>query len=260
MAPAALAVVVAVVLVIVLGSSSPPIGWDVSYPQCSGSYPENVLFAIVGVNGGVAHNANRCLADELHWARSAPGQKRPPQPRLSFYIDTGNPGAHVTLWPKRGRSPMYGSCNGLLTNACSYLYGRQRAAYSFRLAAQYASEAGTEPWWLDVELELSWAGTYELNIAALRGYVAGLRAAGAAGPIGVYSSVEQWHEITGLTTQTTARAFGGLQLPGWLAGTGMTLAQARKTCAGAGFTGPAPTLAQYQVGGLDADLRCPAAG
>jgi len=34
--------------------------------------------------------------------------------------------------------------------------------------------------------------------------------------------------------------------------------QARQNCAGGGFTGLAPTLAQYRVGAFDADLRCTA--
>ena len=253
---AAPVVVVAVVLVIVLSSSSPPIGYDVSYPQCPGSLPSNVRFAVVGVNGGLAHNANPCLGAELRWAQGAPGQRRPRQPPLSLYIDTGNPGAQVSQWPKGGIAPLYGRCNGLLTNACSYLYGVQRAAYSYRLAsAQDAAAARSDPWWLDVETELSWAGTYALNIAALRGYVAGLHDAGAHGPIGIYSTSAQWQEITGLTAQTTSRAFGAA-LPDWVAGTAGTLAQARQNCASDSFTGVAPTLAQYQSASYDADLRC----
>ncbi|HWD69049.1 MAG TPA: hypothetical protein VG293_02575 [Solirubrobacteraceae bacterium] len=253
---AVLAVIVAVVLYVVLSSAARPIGYDVSYPQCPGSYPSNVLFAVVGVNGGLAHNANPCLGAELSWARSAAGQKRPRQPPLSLYIDTGNPGAHVSAWPRGGATPDYGRCNGLLTNACSYLYGAQRAAYSYRLAAaQDPAAARTAPWWLDVETELSWAGTYQLNVAALRGYVAGLHAAGAGGAIGIYSTSAQWDEITGLTAQTTAAAFGA-QLPDWVAGTAGRLALARQNCVSGGFTGVAPTLAQYQSGGFDADLRC----
>jgi hypothetical protein len=248
--------VVVVALVVVLGGSSPPTGYDVSYPQCSGSSPPNMLFALVGVNGGLAHNANPCFGDELGRARSAPGQKRPKQPPLSLYVDTGNPGTHVSIWPKGGKAPVYGTCNGLLTNACSYLYGAQRAAYSYRLAAaQDRAAAATAPWWLDVELALSWAGTYQLNIAALRGYIAGLHGAGATGPIGVYSTGAQWKDITGLTAQTTPTAFGG-QLPDWVAGTQATLADARQNCAAGGFTGAAPTLAQYQYGGFDADVPC----
>lgn len=254
----AFAFIVVVVLVIVLsGSSSPPIGYDISYPQCSSSYPSNQLFGIVGVNGGLASNANSCISEELRWARDAPGQKRPRQPPLSLYIDTGNPGAHhVTGWPTAGTSPAYGACNGLLTNSCSYIYGDQRATHSYRLvAALDPAAAKTAPWWLDVELTLSWAGTYQLNVAVLQGFIAGLRNAGATGAIGIYSTSAQWNEITGLTAQTTTTAFNG-QLPDWVAGTEATLTQARKNCTSGGFTGVAPNLAQYQSGPLDADLRC----
>ncbi len=251
-----MAVLAVVVLLVVLRGSSPPAGYDVSYPQCSGSYPTNVLFGIVGVNGGLAHNANPCLSGELRWAHSAPGQKRPKQPSLSLYIDTGNPGPHISEWPKVGRAPIYGACNGLLTNACSYIYGVQRAAYSYRLvAAQDPATAETAPWWLDVETALSWASTYQLNIAALQGYVAGLHDAGATGPVGVYSTGAQWKDITGLTAQTTPTAFRR-RLPDWIAGTQPALAAARQNCRTDGFTGATPTLAQYQIGAFDADLRC----
>ena len=210
----ALAFIIIVVLLIVLRGSSPTTGYDVSYPQCSGPYPSNPLFGIVGVNGGLANNANPCISGELRWARNAPGQKRPKQPPLSLYIDTGNPGGHhVADWPSGGTAPAYGSCNGLLTDACSYLYGEQRAAHSYRLVAALDPVAAkTAPWWLDVELTASWAGTYQLNIAALQGFIAGLHNAGATGPIGIYSTSPQWKDITGLTAQTTPTAFNG-QLP-----------------------------------------------
>jgi hypothetical protein len=58
-----------------------------------------------------------------------------------------------------------------------------------------------------------------------------------------------------LTAQTTRNAFGS-RLPDWVAGTTATLAQARRNCTTGGFTGLAPTLAQYRIGPLDADLRC----
>jgi hypothetical protein len=250
-------VVVVVVVITVGGSSSPSIGYDISFPQCSGSYPSTPLFGIVGVDGGLARDANPCISGELRWASDSPGQERPKQPRLSLYIDTGNPGGHdVSDWPRGGTAPAYGACNGLLTNACSYIYGEQRAAYSYRLvSAVDPATATSAPWWLDVELTLSWAGTYQLNIAALQGFIAGLREAGARGPIGIYSTSAQWQDITGLTAQTTATALGG-QLPDWLAGTQATLTQAQQNCTGGGFTGVAPTLAQYRIGPLDADLRC----
>ena len=253
----ALVVIVVVAVIVVSSGSSPSIGYDVSYPQCSRPHPSNPLFVIVGVNGGLASNANSCLGGELQWAQAAPGQKQPRQPPLSFYIDTGNPGAHhVADWPSAGIAPVYGTCNGLLTNSCSYIYGEQRATHSYRLvAALDPIAARTAPWWLDVELMESWAGTYQLNVAALRGYIAGLRSAGVSGPIGIYSTGPQWQEITGLTAQTSPTALDGA-LPDWVAGTDVTLAQARQNCASGGFTGVAPTLAQYRIGPLDADLRC----
>ncbi|MDE3025505.1 MAG: hypothetical protein KGI93_08055 [Acidobacteriota bacterium] len=253
----AFVLVVAVLIIWISGAAPPTTGYDASYPQCAGSYPSNPLFGIVGVNGGLASDANRCLGGELRWARGTPGQKRPMQPPLALYIDTGNPGGrHVADWPGGGAAPAYGSCNGLLTDACSYLYGEQRAVRSFSLVAAFDPVAAeTAPWWLDVELAASWAGTYRLNIAALHGFIAGLRRAGATGPIGVYSTGAQWRDITGLTAQTTPAAFDG-PLPDWVAGTDATLAQARQACAGGGFTGVAPTLAQYRAGPFDADLRC----
>ena len=252
-------VVVVVLIIWISRSASRTIGYDASYPQCSGSYPSNPLFGIVGVNGGLANNANRCIGGELRWARDTPGQKRPTQPPLSLYIDTGNPGGHhVADWPSGGTAPAYGSCNGLLTNACSFLYGEQRATHSYHLVSALDPVAAkTAPWWLDVELMASWAGTYQLNIAALQGFIAGLRNAGATGPIGIYSTNAQWKDITGLTAQTTPSAFS-VHLPDWVAGTKTTLNQARQNCTSAGFTGVAPTLAQYRIGPLDADLRCAA--
>lgn len=256
----ALVVVALVVVVVVITSGPPPTGYDISYPQCSKDYPPNPLFAIVGVNGGLAGNANRCLGSELRWARATRGQKRPTQPPLSLYIDTGNPGAHhVPDWPTGGTAPAYGACNGLLTNACSYLYGEHLASHDYHLVAVIdPASAKTVPWWLDVELTESWAGTYQLNIATLQGFIAGVHNAGATGSIGIYSSSAQWKDITGLTAQTTPSVFK-TQLLDWIAGTGITLTQARQNCTTGGFTGLPPTLAQYQTGSFDADLRCPAA-
>ena len=95
---------------------------------------------------------------------------------------------------------------------------------------------------------MSWAGTYQLNIAALQGYIAGLHNAGATGPIGVYSTSAQWKEITGLTAQTTPTAFSG-GLPDWVAGTEAALAQAQQNCTSDNFTGVAPTLTRTRSAG-----------
>ena len=86
-----LAFIVVVVLLLVLRGSSPPVGYDVSYPQCSGSYPPNVLFGVVGVNGGLAHDANPCLGEELRWAQEAPGQEAPSSHPCPFTSTPGTP-------------------------------------------------------------------------------------------------------------------------------------------------------------------------
>ena len=47
-----------------------------------------------------------------------------------------------------------------------------QVAVHLRPEDNIAVAAKTAPWWLDVELMASWAGTYQLNIAALEGFIA----------------------------------------------------------------------------------------
>jgi hypothetical protein len=236
-------------------------GYDISYPQCATAYPANPAFGIVGVNGGLANDANSCFASELQWALGSPGLTSPFQPNASLYINTANPGpTHgVKDWPTSGTSP-YGNCNGTWSQACSYVYGEQRAGYSYGLVnADNSSVSSADPWWLDIETANSWAtrktkGYTQLNIAAIHGFIAGLQNGGASGPIGIYSTASQWNTITGLNAQTSPSAFGA-SLPDWVGGGG-GLSSAQTNCSTGGFTGAAPTLAQYSSGGYDADLRC----
>ena len=130
-----LSVVVVVALLVVLGGSSPPAGYDVSYPSargpirrtcCSGS-----SVSMAGWRTTQTHAwAGSCAGRETRPGRSAQGNHRY---RCTSTRVTLAP--HVPEWPKAGTAPVYGACNGLLTDACSYLYGVQRAAYSSRLAA-----------------------------------------------------------------------------------------------------------------------------
>jgi hypothetical protein len=237
-------------------------GYDISYPQCATSYPANPAFGIVGVNGGLANDANQCFASELRWALASPGLTN--QSSASVYINTANPGPApgVTDWPTSGTSP-YGSCDGSWSTACSYVYGQARADYSYGLAsATNAMVASSNPWWLDIETANSWAtsstsGYTQLNIAAIRGFIAGLQGSGANGPIGVYSTAGQWNTITGLNAQTTTAGLGlSTPPPNWVAGPHASLKLAQSNCSTGGFTGASPTLAQYSSGGYDADLRC----
>jgi GH25 family lysozyme M1 (1,4-beta-N-acetylmuramidase) len=110
-------------------------------------------------------------------------------------------------------------------------------------------------WWLDVETGNSWesaqAGdsptSQANNAAALLGTVDYLRGQGVQ-QIGVYSTRQQWSEITG------GAAMRGL--PVWYAGTG-TLDAAMTHCAPDGsFTGGPVRLVQHSLGDFDANEPC----
>jgi hypothetical protein len=238
-------------------------GYDVSSPQCGSPYPLGQAFGMVGVNGGLANDANPCLSSELSWALTSPGLRSPSQPAVSLYINTADPGPTrgVTDWPRAGSESGYGRCHGGWSEACAYIYGRARAEYSFALASAIDPAAAIRaPWWLDIETSDSWATTRERNYQALDratidGFIAGLRASGAKRSIGIYSFPREWTQITGLTARTAAAAFGGRSPPAWIGGSG-SRKHAEKGCALRGFTGARPTLAQFSSGQYDADLRC----
>jgi hypothetical protein len=263
-------------------------GYDVSFPQCQVALPTTPTFALVGVNGGLANDANPCLAQQLAWAQAAPGLRHPAVAGLSLYLDAADPGNGVPDWPSPAAGTAavptpYGSCDGSFSRACAYGYGVQRAGYSYGLVAAAtpplatgeaspatgeppltagtSALAATAPWWIDVEIEASWARRSSssewsaLNVAALRGFVAGLRAAGARGAIGLYSNGFQWHAITGLSPRASRAAFP-LQRD-WVTGSS-SAAQARHACAQP-FSAKEATLAQFAEGGYDRDVVCPPA-
>lgn len=236
-------------------------GYDISYPQCGAPYPSGRSFGIVGVNGGLANNANACLGSQLGWAGSSPGLTSPSQPPASLYLNTADPGNGVADWPRSGSGGPYGSCNGSWSTACSYLYGEQRGSYSYGIAknASAAVNPANAPWWLDIETANSWATSSSspnwasLNIATIQGFIAGLRSAGASGPTGFYSTAYQWRSITGLTAVTSQPYFPASD-PDWVAGAG-SLSQAQANCA-ATFTGAPVRLTQFPSGGFDGDYAC----
>lgn len=250
--------------------SAAPVGYDISYPSCGMPYPAGQAFAIVGVNAGLANNPNPCLPAELLYAAASPGLTNPRQPPAALYVNAADPGNGVPDWPSPANGTAavptpYGSCDGTWTQACGFLYGVQRAAYDYQLVAAAASPVSpaTATWWLDIETLSSWAtpakasGWAALNVATIHGFVGGLRASGAAGPIGFYSTALQWLAITGLTPQTSPQQFA-TSSPDWIAGVG-TLAQAVSSCSNS-FSGSPVSLAQFSAGGLDADYPCPAGG
>jgi hypothetical protein len=257
------------------GATASPIGYDISFPQCSSRgphYPANPAFAIVGVNGGLA-SPNPCLgpwlgqAGELSWAGGAPGLSS--QPPVSYYLTAGDPGPGATSWPGTTGYPQ--RCTGTWSSGCAYDYGYLRAVGSLHLARWIAAverrhvpvaDPVGAPWWLDVETDSRWAttvtpGWVAMNIAAVAGFVDGLRAGGVPlDRIGFYSTTYQWQHITGLDASTSRAYFSPLH-PDWVPGA-RTLEQAQSACRPAkSFSGGHVTLTQYESGGFDADYRCP---
>jgi hypothetical protein len=249
-------------------AASSPVGYDLSFPQCEAPAPLAPSFVVVGVNGGLANDPNPCLATQLTLAGTAPGLTRPRQPGLSLYLIAADPGNTVPDWPSAATatsnvSTPYGTCDGRWSRACAFLYGEQRAGYSYALTAAIAPATGASaPWWIDVEIEASWATRGDsrewsvLNIAALRGYTAGLRGAGAQGPIGLYSNAYQWRAVTGLGPRSSRAYFRGGERD-WVTGSS-SLASARRTCSKP-FSGSTVALAQFTEGTHDRDYACPPA-
>ena len=233
-------------------------GFDISYPQCGRSYPSGGAFGIVGVNGGLANDANGCLGSELTWAQATPGLASPPQPSTSLYINTADPGNGVADWPRSGNTTLYGSCSGSWSQACAYIYGQQRASYSYGLVAGSNSGlASTAPWWLDIETANSWATATNasnwaaLNVATIQGFIVGLQGSGASAAIGFYSTASQWQAITGQGAANSSFPTA----PDWVAGAG-SLSQAQANCS-ASFSGGRVALAQFPSSGFDGDYACP---
>jgi hypothetical protein len=267
-------------------ASSPAslIGYDVSYPQCEVPPPAFASFAVVGVNGGLANDASPCLSMQLSWAAAAPGLPHQKISGLQLYLDAADPGDGVADWPSvsagtAGADTPYGRCDGSWSRACAYEYGVQRASYSYALVGPAvspsvapapglpgstdtvsAATASTAPWWIDVEITASWARRTDardwalVNIAAVRGFAAGLRSAGARGAIGLYSNAYQWRAITGLTLRTSPRYFPADERD-WVTGSS-SLEQARRACSRP-FAGRTVALTQFLEAPYDRDYACP---
>ena len=219
-------------------------GYDVSYPQCNGPLPASPLFGIVGVNNGIVYSANPCLAGEYAWASRSTTTHRP---KVSFYANTANPGPTSSHWPVGQTSPR--PCPApLLTADCSYDYGWDAAADSFRDAVNAAGSTAAQsaPWWLDIESANSWTVDAGDNIAAIQGALDYLAAA-ATGGTGIYTNATSWQSITG-----SSSAFS--TYPSWVPGAS-NLAGAQANCSRS-ITGGVVVYAQYPSRGYDADYIC----
>lgn len=261
------------------GGAKPPsedpttstVGYDVSYPQCGRTLPDNAAFAIIGVNGGNAATTNKCLADQLKWGKLATGL--PNQPALQLYVNTANPGEvinQISTWPTSNLDlnnfePInkYGNtCSGANDLSCSWLYGWNRALDAAeKRFPPAAREAGVSEltskyvWWLDVETMNTWqSGSIEAlrrNVATLEGMKSYFESVNA--DVGLYSTAYQWGEITGNFIGLDSNLNG---LPNWRP-SGASLKNAKNNCRVAPLTpGGYISLTQYVIKNLDHNYSC----
>ena len=236
---------------------SAPTGYDVSYPQCGRALPTNVSFGMVGVNDGIVYSANPCLgagdgSSELAWA-----ERYEAVPIL--YANTADPGPALSShWPTGQTSPEVCDSSQPDSSACSYDYGWNAAANSYRDAVnayislgQLSPSATQTPqpneWWLDAESANSWESNTANNVSELQGEVAYLQSQGVTA-IGFYANASDWQTITGSTSVFSS-------LPSWRPGAG-SQHTAASFCGTTGITGGPTRYSQYASNGFDADVRC----
>jgi hypothetical protein len=202
--------------------AAPPLGVDISYPQCGKPLPSGQAFAIVGVNGGRAETTNPCLAAELAWAAESIGGTV--HDDVQLYVNTGNP-AGGELWPQSGGN-RHGTCDGSNSRPCAYQYGWDRARDD--ATTRGVSNPEQYMWWLDVEIANTWdytTGGGTRNAAVLEGMTEYFTSIGTRG-VGIYSTKYQWGKIVGNGVDSTSSLNG---LANWRP-TGSTLEGAQANC------------------------------
>ncbi len=226
-------------------------GFDISFPQCGGAEPAAPSFAIVGVNGGRAFTGNECLAREYIWALGAVSQV---QPRVGFYMNTGNPGPEAsTNWPRAGTTTPR-ACDGSWSRDCAFDYGWLAARDAYARAHAVAGDtAALAPWWLDVEEANSWSMDTATNAASLEGAIEYLRSANVA-VVGIYALAADWEEIIGAPSATDPRNGPFASLPNWRPGP-RSLDDALNWCSRT-VTGGRVVFVQFPASGFDGNLPC----
>ncbi len=231
-------------------------GVDVSFPQCAESshieLSANVPFAIVGVNGGVASNSNRCFLSEYNSALLLSGTTE--QPHAAVYVNTGNPSLAAAWWPSSDRTQSgtrvfnpNGACAHEAGAACAYVYGYSMAQADYRRVRDTLLRLPAM-WWLDVETTNTWQPDVVANSASLIGMVDYFESRGLS--VGIYSTSYQWGRIAGTTLPASHLA----GLPSWLAGGSAVGAPA--DCEKSPLTpGGRVAMVQY-VTNLDNDYAC----
>jgi hypothetical protein len=212
------------------GTEAPgAVGYDISWPQCSGALPAPSTLAIVGVNGGSAFTTNPCFAREAAWAGL----------NLSVYINLNAPDP---THPQQFANGPAGACAPGAAACDSYNYG-YNAAVNSMAQLRFAGYAPKDVW-LDVETSNVWSPDTALNDQVIAGAISALEKSGATP--GLYSTAYQYSVIAGVFRSSVRE---------WLA-TGTGLAIPSPGCATASFTGGRVTLVQGFLGPLDGDFAC----
>lgn len=232
------------------------LGNDISWPQCDKSFPAGQAFAVVGVNNGLANNTNPCLKEQLEWAAASSGVT--PQPKVSLYVNTANPGSSGSWWPTTNEYPIgsavhnpYGSCeDGDYGKACAYMYGWAKAYDDAYIRG--ITNPSDYFWWLDVETGNSWSTTdKDANRTVLEGMTDFFHSIDVKG-VGIYSTGLQWGRIVG-TVSSSSNLYS---LPSWLAGA-RTVTGAKANCADPPLTGGGEvTLTQFVSRKFDYNHSC----
>jgi len=177
-----------------IGSNS--VGWDISWPQCGKSLPDQRgdMFHVVGVTGGRPYTTNPCLGSEFAYANAAGP--------LSLYVNLD-----FSLATAGG--PL--TCNGDAgCEAYNYGWGSGVSSWYSALDQTDGASANVQLWWLDVELDNFWSDNTELNTYVIQGALDFLQRVHGR-TVGVYSTNFQWHLIAGDTYAPPAT-------PNWVAG------------------------------------------
>jgi hypothetical protein len=207
-------------------------GYDVSWPQCSGTSAAHVpggspSFVVLGLTHGTGHTTNPCLPSQVSWARAHGA-------RIGTYLVPSYPtGAQLAV-----ASP---DCRTLSCRLRAD--GRGQATDALRTMRKVGLDAPMV--WVDVEFRSpSWPRSTTHNRAVLDGVFAGLDKAGLR--YGVYTTSYMWGVIT-----------GGWQVdvPNWLPSGDGSPASAKGMCDTTG-TGGTTWLVQY-TREWDEDLTCP---
>ena len=237
-------------------------GWDVSWPQCTGSgvqaLPAASTLGIVGINDGRPFTTNPCLSAEFQWAQSTA------LTNAALYLNVDDPGTKSASWPAattaRGGTTCVANKGSRNTSSCAFVYGwiaaadawtRFHTALSAATPPVPAPAPTTLPLWLDVEAANSWQSSAPINTASISGSIAYLQSIGALS-VGIYANRNDSHTIF---TPSSAFPTGTLS---WLATGETTQTGGLSYCGYPGFTQNGTALVQWWPfrPELDADTQC----